>query len=256
MNNIAIIPARMASSRFPGKPMKKIHGMPMIEHIYNRIEMVQNINKTYIATCDDEIYTYVKSFNGCVIMTSSSHQRCTDRSAEAINIIEKEENDEIDIVTIVQGDEPMVVPSMVDNAIDGLIKDTSINIVNLISEIKNDEEFQDKNTVKVVIDKLNNALYFSREPIPSFQLYKENYKKYKQVCIIPIRKDFLFEYLKMDRTPLEIIESVDMNRIIENGHKVRMVHTDIQTHAVDTIEDLKHVEKLMESDDLMKSYLK
>lgn len=167
MNIISIIPARMASSRFPGKPMKDIFGMPMIEHVYRRVKMSKILSEVYVATCDKEIFDHIKSIGGKAVMTSDSHERCTDRCAEAMLKIEDETKEKCDIIVMVQGDEPLTFPQMIDEAIEPMIKDKNIVITNLVADIDTIEEFENPNEVKVVMDKKNNALYFSREPIPS-----------------------------------------------------------------------------------------
>ena len=255
MENIAIIPARMASSRFPGKPMAKIHGIPMIGHCYLRTKMAKSLTETYVATCDQEIYNYIESIGGKAVMTKDTHERCTDRTAEAVQKIEKQTGKQLDIVVIVQGDEPMVVPEMLDEAVVPLLADKSIQVVNLVSELKNQQEHEDPNEVKVVVDRDNNAMYFSREPIPSWKKGGKDFPMLKQVCIIPFRRDFLFQYMEMEPTMLEIVESVDMNRILENGFKIKMIRTTIESYAVDTPEDLAKVEIRMQNDPLMASYI-
>ena len=244
MNIVAIIPARMDSSRFPGKPLEKIHGMPMIGHCLLRTQLCEQLAGTYVATCDQEIYDYVQSLGGKAVMTSDSHERASDRTAEAMTFIENEKGEKVDIVVMVQGDEPMVHPDMITQAIQPLINDPSILVSNLLGDIENIQEFNDPNCIKVVCDKDNNALYFSREPIPTNSLRSTVTMK-KQICVIPFKRDFLFEYLKMDSTPLEIAESIDMLRIIENGYKVHMVPTNHITYAVDTLSDLEKVEPFL-----------
>ena len=255
MNIVAVLPARMASSRFPNKPMAKIHGMPMIGHCYHRTKMAKNLDETYVATCDKVIFDYIKEIGGKPIMTNNAHERCTDRVAEAIEKIEDQTGQKLDIVIIVQGDEPMVLPEMLEEAVEPMLKDENIQVVNLYSELKTREEHEDPNEVKVVMDRNCNALYFSREPIPSRKKGGKNFPMLKQVCIIPFRRDFLFKYMKMEPTILEIVESVDMNRILENGYNVKMVATKNDSYAVDTVEDLKNVESKMESDPLMSKYI-
>ena len=152
MKTIVIIPARMASSRFPGKPMKEIHGVPMIGHVYKRSKMSKKLNEVYVATCDQEIADYILSINGKVIMTSMEHERASDRSAEAMLKIEKMLKKTIDIVVMIQGDEPMVTPSMIEKSLSPF-SDSKINVVNLMSRIKTIEEFEDPNEPKVVFDK-------------------------------------------------------------------------------------------------------
>ena len=256
MNNIAVLPARLASTRFPNKPLAKIHGVPMIGHCYFRTKMAKNLSEVYVATCDQEIYDYIVSVGGKAVMTKDTHERCSDRTAEAVKKIEIETEERVDIVVMVQGDEPMVEPSQIDEAIAPMLLDDSINVVNLMAEIGTRAEHDDPNEVKVVVDRNNNALYFSREPIPSWKKGGQSLRMLKQVCIIPFRRDFLFQYLEMEPTPLEIAESVDMNRIIEHGLKIKMVPTAINTYAVDTEEDRQNVEKLMKEDTLMNQYWK
>lgn len=254
MNIISIIPARMGSSRFPGKPMKDILGMPMIGHVYKRVKMSKLLNEVYVATCDEEIYSYIESIGGKAVMTSDCHERCSDRCAEAMITIEKLENKKIDIMVMVQGDEPMTFPQMIDEAVSPMLDDSSIVITNLVSDIETVAEFNDPNEVKVVMDKNNNALYFSREAIPSRKKGVLEVPMKKQVCVIPFTRDFLLEYNEMEPTPLEIIESVDMMRILENGGKVKMIDTLYFTKAVDTKEDLDRVVGLMKKDELLVDY--
>jgi len=245
MKIIGIIPARMASTRFPGKPLAEINGIPMIGHVYKRSKMAKILDEVYVATCDKEIFDYIESINGKAIMTADTHQRASDRSAEALEIIEKTGNEKIDIVIMIQGDEPMIVPEMIEVAVQTLINDYTIDAVNLMSEIKSEEDWKDTNEVKVVVDNNNNALYFSREPIPSNKKYDGKITAYKQVCIISFTRESLKNYLSLKETPLEKIESVDMNRILEHGGTVKMVLTKHNIYAVDTLEDLKKVEAIM-----------
>ena len=255
LNIISIIPARMGSSRFPGKPMADILGMPMIGHVYKRVKMSKLLNEVYVATCDKEIYDYIKSIGGKAVMTSDCHERCSDRCAEAMLKIEKEENKKVDIMVMVQGDEPLIFPQMIEEAVEPMLKDKSVKITNLVADLKTVEEFEDPNEVKVVVDKNGNALYFSREPIPSRKKGVLNVPMKKQVCVIPFTRDFLLQYNDMEPTPLEIIESVDMMRILENGGKVKMIPTKYETKAVDTKEDLERVVEMMKKDELSKEYL-
>jgi 3-deoxy-manno-octulosonate cytidylyltransferase (CMP-KDO synthetase) len=254
MKSIAIIPARMGSSRFPGKPMKKINGVPMIGHCYFRTSMCNELFDTYVATCDQEIFDYIESINGKVVMTSDTHERATDRTAEAMLKIEKIIGEKIDLVVMVQGDEPMVTPEMISESLQPLFDDSSVNVVNLMANMDSCEEFEDPNEVKVVVDNFSNAIYFSREPIPSRKKGFEHVPMLKQVCIIPFRRDYLLKFNDTTETNLEKIESVDMMRIIENGESVRMVMTNAKSFSVDTPEDLLNVEKKMENDQLMELY--
>ncbi len=254
MKIISIIPARMNSSRFPNKPMADILGMPMIGHVYKRVKLSTLLDEVYVATCDREIYNYITSIGGKAVMTSDCHERCSDRCAEAMLKIEKDENIKVDIMVMVQGDEPLTYPEMIDEALEPMLKDKNIKITNLVADLETIKEFEDPNEVKVVTDLEGNAIYFSREPIPSRKKGILDVPMKKQVCVIPFRRDFLLEYNQMEPTPLEIIESVDMMRIIENGLKVKMVPTDFKTKAVDTLEDLKVVIDMMREDRLYEIY--
>ena len=244
MNILALIPARMGSSRFPGKPMAKIFDKPMIGHVYDRVSQCELLTDTIVATCDQEILDYVNSTGGEAVMTSNKHERASDRCAEALEFIEEKKKKQYDIVVMVQGDEPMTHPDMIKEAVQPMIEDQNIIITNLIGNIDSLEEFEDRNCIKVVCDLYSNALFFSREPIPTRKFGDVPMKK--QVCIIPFRRQFLFEYTRLLPTPLEIAESIDMMRVLENGLKVKMVPTRHKTFAVDTLEDLKRVTKLMQ----------
>jgi 3-deoxy-manno-octulosonate cytidylyltransferase (CMP-KDO synthetase) len=255
MKIIGIIPARLSSSRLPNKPLADILGMPMIGHVYYRSKFCNTLNEVYVATCDIEIYEYITSIGGKAVMTSDKHERASDRTAEALLKIEKKTNSKIDIVVMIQGDEPMVTPEMINDAIQPLLNDKSIKITNLMAKMNTIQEHEDPAEVKVVVDKNNFALYFSREPIPSRKKGVNDVPMLKQVCIIPFSRDFLLEYNEMQQTPLEIIESVDMNRLLENGIKIKMVLTDTETYSVDTKTDLENVNKRMSGDLLINNYL-
>jgi 3-deoxy-manno-octulosonate cytidylyltransferase (CMP-KDO synthetase) len=255
MKIIGIIPARMASTRFPGKPLAKILGIPMLGHVYFRSKMSLVLDDLYVATCDQIIMDYIESIGGKAIMTADTHERASERTAEAMQKVEDKTGKKVDIVVMVQGDEPMIFPEMLDEAVRPLVEDEAILVSNLMAPLKTREEHDDPNEVKVVVDQDNFALYFSREPIPSWKKDAKSVPMLKQVCIIPFRRDFLVQFNEMDTTPLEIIESVDMLRIMEHGYKVKMIPTDKDTYSVDTLEDLKRVEALMTKDTLMEKYI-
>lgn len=254
MNIIAIIPARMGSSRFPGKPLADIHGVPMVGHVALRTAMCKHLSSTWIATCDQVIMDYAEKAGIKAVMTSDSHVRCTTRTSEAMLKIEELTGKKADIVVMVQGDEPMVMPEMIDAAIDPMLKDSSINVVNLMADLDTPTDFEDPNEVKVVTDLQNNALYFSREPIPSRRKGTPVVPMHKQVCIIPFKRDYLLRFNAMQETPLEIIESVDMMRILEHGEKVKMIYTPTKTLSVDTEADLQRVQEMMQNDQLRLKY--
>ena len=252
---IGIIPARMGSSRFPGKPLAPIHGMPMIGHVYHRCKRSPSLAEVYIATCDKEIGEYADSINAKWVMTKNTHERCSDRTAEAMGKIEEQTGRRADVVVMIQGDEPMVTPEMITMSVRPFLEDPSVTVVNLMAPIRSVEEHHDPNCPKVVVGRDGNALYFSREPVPSRKKWKgESIPMYKQVCIIPFTRDFLLTFNALTPTPLEEIESIDMNRVLEHGHKVRMVLEDIETYSVDTPEDLTKVEMHMLNDSLRHQY--
>jgi 3-deoxy-manno-octulosonate cytidylyltransferase (CMP-KDO synthetase) len=238
----------MASSRFPGKPMALLHGLPMLEHVFRRVKLCSQLDEVYVATCDEEVRDVAEGFGTRVIMTSAAHERATDRVAEAA------EHFAADIVVMIQGDEPMIIPQMIDTALDSIRSDTSTSCVNLVYRIDSQQEFIDPNTIKVVADLNGNALYFSRSPIPKVQFEETTAKIFKQVCVIAFRRDCLREFARLPPTPLEIAESIDMLRFLEHGRSVRLVETDVPTHSVDTPADLQLVEMLMDNDPLIRKY--
>jgi 3-deoxy-manno-octulosonate cytidylyltransferase (CMP-KDO synthetase) len=240
----ALIPARMGSTRFPGKPLASLLGKPMIGHVSERVARNPLLAITAVATCDSEIADYIESTGGRVVMTGSHHERASDRCAEALAILEKVEGTRYDIVVMVQGDEPMTHPQMITEALQPMLSDPKVQVVNLLGQIESVTEFEDRNCIKVVCDMQGNALYFSREPIPTRSKVAA-ISMGKQVCVIPFRRDFLLTYTSMKPTPLEIVESIDMLRILEHGMQVRMVPTRYQSRAVDTPADLELVGHLM-----------
>ena len=246
---VGMIPARMGSSRFPGKPLAPILGLPMVQHVYARVALCSALADVYVATCDQEIHDAVAGFGGKSIDTSVRHQRASDRCAEAA------EGLDADIVVMVQGDEPMTVAEMIDEAVGPMADDPTIGCVNLAKRISTMEEYRDPNTIKVVMDGSGDALYFSRQAIPtSAPSGLAGAPVFKQVCIIPFRRHTLLEYARLDPTPLEVAESVDMMRLLEHGYKVRMVETEHSSHAVDTEADRVMVESLMKDDPLVSQY--
>ena len=256
MNIIAIIPARMGSSRYPGKPLAEILGLPMLGHVALRTAMSKRLSAVYIATCDQEIMDFAAKIGIPAVITASTHTRCTDRTAEAMLKIEQESGRKVDIVVMVQGDEPMTTPEMIDAAINPMLDNPGINVVNLMAGIPSLADFENPNEVKVVVNLKNEALYFSREPVPSRKKGADRVPMQKQVCIIPFRRDYLLHYNSLPETPLEIIESVDMMRILEHGDKVQMVPITAKTLSVDTPEDRLAVEEAMRNDPLLPLYLK
>ena len=250
MKIVAIIPARMAATRFPGKPLAPILGLPMIEHVRRRTSMCELIDETIVATCDVEIKEVVEKAGGRVIMTAASHERCTDRIAEAATKVDT------DVVINVQGDEPLVLPEMMDEAASPLVDDTELQCTNLVTKIIDLQEFENPNAPKVVTNKFGDLLYISREPIPSRKkANSNNYIRLKQLGIIAFRKEFLLKFTQLEPTPLERIESVDMMRAVEHGYRVKIVETKYKMIGVDVPGDIKLVEEVLSSDPLVKKYI-
>ena len=251
INKIVIgIPARMGSSRFPGKPLAKILGIPMIEHIYKRCRLSKSIQDIFVACCDTELKDAVKSFGGKTIMTPKEISRPGLRVAEASKALDL--NDE-DIIVVVQGDEPLVHPEMIDLAVAPLINDSNVQLLTLVANA-NENEWLDSNEVKVVVDENKDILYMSRSPIPSNTRDRIG-PRLKQVAIMPFRKKFLLEFQDLKPTPLEIAESIELIRVLENGIKIRTKNSSVfPTISVDTEEDRIEVEEKMKNDSLYKLY--
>ncbi len=246
---VAVIPARMASTRFPGKPLIDILGLPMIEHVRRRALLSPHISKVVVATCDREILDVVTNYGGLAVMTANSHERCTDRVAEAALPLEA------DIIVNIQGDEPLLQPSMLELLTTPLICEPDLLCTNLMNRIDNEQEFNSPDVVKTVCDHYGNALYFSREPIPSGRKAGNNImQRFKQLGVIAFRKMFLHQFTSLPQTPAERIESVDMLRAVEHGYKVRMVLSTDKTIGVDTPADLERVIALMAKDPLCSRY--
>lgn len=250
MKTVAVIPARMDSSRFPGKPLSKLLGRTMLEHVYKRVALSNALNATYIATCDEEIRRAAQDFGAPVIMTADTHERASDRVAEAAAEIDAE------LIVMVQGDEPMTHPEMIDAAVEPFRHDPLLGCVNLVRAIDNKADFYDVNTIKVIMNQQEDALYMSRQPIPTPPAQPDfaHAFAYKQVCIIPFRRETLLDFARLPSTPLEQLESVDMLRLLEHGYRIKMVKTKFNTQAVDTQADLERVAGLMKNDPLMASY--
>ena len=224
----------------------------MVGHCYFRAKLANCFDEVVVATCDKEISDYCSTIDAKCIMTSSSHERASDRSAEAVNILENRKRF-FDIIVMLQGDEPMVSPDSLKLIVSNL-SDKKVEIVNLISKFLNENDFQDENNVKCTFDKNMNALYFSREGIPSS--WKRNNKdlRYNQAGVIGFTNKSLKWFLSSRSTELEKIESVDMNRVLENGKGIKLVKNKNFTLGVDTESDLKKVENWMSKDKTFKLY--
>lgn len=253
MRVVGIIAARMASSRFPGKPLVLVRGVPMIGHVYHRARLARQMHDVWIATCDQSIIEYSTQIGANAVLTRDTHERATDRIAEALPYIEDRTGQRVDVAVLVQGDEPMLRPEMLDELISGMIE-SGASVANLMNPIADDVEFEDPNTVKVVTDAEGYALYLSREPIPSRRKFSGKVPMWKQLGLIAFTREALLEYSALPATRLEQIESVDMNRLLEHGRKLLMVPSMHRITAIDTPEDRIRVEGLMAGDGLMSAY--
>lgn len=241
-NNIVIIPARMGSSRFPGKPLKLINGTEMIKHIYQRCEKKFK-KKVFVAGCDDALKKFCKKNKMNYIHTSKKHTRATDRTIEAASKLKIKLK--FKLVTMVQGDEPLVDSNMIIRSLEPFGSNNSKYVCsNLISEIKSHKELKNPNIIKVVFDRDLGAKYFSRSPIPYTKKFKKGYH-FKQVCIMTFTLNGLKIFKNLNQTKLEILESVDMNRYIDNNLDIALVKIKKNTHPVDVPNDIKIVEKIM-----------
>jgi len=254
MKIIGIIPARMAASRFPGKPLKLIKGKPMIEHVFERAKMYKKWSTLSVATCDKEIEKFSKSKNYKCIMTSKQHTRCLDRVFEASNKLKEKPNNN-DIIVCVQGDEPLLYPKMIKAVVDPLIKNKKISSTVLAMDIIHYSQFINPDIVKIVHDLEGKVLFTSRSPIPYSKKLLKTMNAKRIGGIFAFRYFFLKKYFNLKPSPLEINESCDINRICDNGGGIYAASVKYRPYfSVDTIADLRLVNKSMSNDVLWKKY--
>lgn len=248
----AIIPARYASTRFPGKPLALIQGLPMIQHVYRRVAQAKTVDRVVVATDDLRIEQAVKAFGGEVIMTRADHPTGTDRLAEVAEQLSAE------LIVNVQGDEPLIDPRMVDQAVAPLLAEPAIQMGTLAARIDVIEDFYNPNVVKVVKDKQGLALYFSRAPIPwPRDLTPEQLAGalaevalYRHIGLYVYRRDFLLQYPLLPKTPLELLENLEQLRALEQGVRLHVAETEFTCHGVDTPADLERVSQLLAAEKL------
>ena len=234
MKVLCIIPARYASTRLPGKPLRDIAGKPMIVRVYERAVRAQRVHEVVVATDDERIRAAVEEHGGHAVMTRADHATGTDRLAEVAA-----QRPDCDLIINVQGDEPLIDPAVIDALVAPFEHDDALMMATAKTEITDAAEIENPNNVKVVTDRTGNALYFSRARIP----YARNTgaKVYKHIGIYAYRRDFLLTYAKMQQTELECSESLEQLRALENGYRIRVVETDAVFIGVDTEEDLAAV---------------
>jgi 3-deoxy-manno-octulosonate cytidylyltransferase (CMP-KDO synthetase) len=238
---LGVIPARFASSRFPGKALVSIAGKTMLQHVWERASQARYLTNIVIATDDERIRAAAESFRARVVMTRSDHPSGTDRVAEAASA------SQATIVVNIQGDEPMLDPAAIDAAVLGLLEHDEIPMGTLKKRIERPEEVTDPNVVKVVTDRDGNAIYFSRSPIPNLRDPAGMPAAYfKHIGLYVYRRDFLLGYSDLPVGPLEQAERLEQLRALENGFKIRVMETEYESLGVDTPEDWKRVSALYE----------
>lgn len=238
---VVIIPARMASTRFPGKPLFRIMNLPMIEHVRRRACLSSVVDEVYVATCDNEIKDVIAQYGGKAIMTADTHLRCTDRVEEAVRKMDA------DIVAIVQGDEPLFDPAVLEALVRPMLEDANIQCANLLSIIKDKKDLSDMDIVKAVLDRRNYVMYYSRAPMPYF-MADRRCPMYRQTGISVFTKTFLRQFSKLPPTSKEVVESIDFLRILEHGYEILGVTYPGTTMGVDRQDDVLEVEKLLSGD--------
>lgn len=242
MKFLALIPARYASTRFPGKPLADINGKPMIRHVYERVSEI--FDDCYVATDDSRIEQAVKAFGGSVVMTSEHHKSGTDRCLEALEKVEVETGVKFDVVINIQGDEPFVAATHL-HRIAGCFRDKATDIATLVKPFSADEDIFDPNKPKVVLTRDSYAIYFSRSAIPYLRgAAHENWQKehiyFKHIGLYAYRTAALREITALPQSPLEIAESLEQLRWLENGYKIKVSITETESHSIDTPEDLEN----------------
>lgn len=254
MKIYGIIPARMASSRFPGKPLYPICGRPMLEHVFMRAKHFQRWDGLYIATCDTDIAQFAAEKNFPCVMTADTHVRCLDRVAEAIEKAVPTITAD-DVVVCVQGDEPMLHPQMIAAVIAPLENDNTVNCTMLAMNIVDEDQFINKDTVKIIHDLKGDVLYTSRSPIPHCDRFDASLGAKRVSGIFAFRWHFLQRFNQLPASPLELQESCDSNRIIDHGFKQRIAPYPYQPYfSVDSPQDIQLVEKHLPQDSLWGHY--
>lgn len=244
---LGVIPARYASSRFPGKALVEIAGKTMLEHVWERASQARYLTSLVIATDDERIRSAAEGFKARVLMTRDDHASGTDRVAEAASASNAQ------YIVNIQGDEPLIDPAAIDAAVLGVLDAEDVNMATLKKRIERPDEIHNPNVVKVVTDSKGDAIYFSRSPIPFAREAGEDTAYFKHIGLYVYQRDFLLGYPDLPVGPLERSERLEQLRALENGHKIRVVETDYESLGVDTPEDWKHVTGLFENFNFQKS---
>jgi 3-deoxy-manno-octulosonate cytidylyltransferase (CMP-KDO synthetase) len=236
---LGVIPARFASSRFPGKALATIAGKPMRQHVYERASQARYVSKLIIATDDKHIYDAARAFGALVRMTRTDHLSGTDRAAEVAS------TENADLIVNIQGDEPLIDPAAIDASVLALLDESGPPMGTLKKRIEDPSEIPNPNVVKVVTDRSGDALYFSRCPIPHVRDGSTTH--FKHIGLYVYRREFLLRYSDLPVGPLERVERLEQLRALENGYRIRVVETEYDSLGVDTPEDLERVSTLFEA---------
>lgn len=253
MTAVCIIPARMASSRFPGKPLVGLLGLPLVLHVWHRCRLARGLDRVVVATCDQEIFDAVTTAGGEAVMTGDHHPGCVDRTVEAVAKLGVAPAAD-DLVLMVQGDEVLVTPAMIEQML-AAYAEAPAPVVNLASPILSAADHDDHNCVKVCAAPDGRALFFSRSPIPSRSRVKDFPPVYQQTGVIGFARSFLDTFGQLPRTPLEQIEQIDMLRTLEHGYAIRIVVAGHETIGVDTPADRDRAEQVLRADPITARYL-
>ncbi len=254
MKIIGVVPARMGSSRFYGKPLHPICGRPMIEHVFERAKLFDKWDGLYLATCDQDIAGFAEQKHYPTVMTSNQHKRCLDRVAEAVTKCGQPVLG-TDVVVCVQGDEPMLSPDMIDAVIQPLLIDKDISCTVLAMDIGSEEQFVNPDTVKIIHDMQGNVLYTSRSPIPYCTSFSAELGAKRIYGIFAFRWDFLQKFNQLSESPLEVKEACDSNRIVDHGLRQRIAPYPYKpSFSVDSPSDIQRVEEVMLNDPLWGDY--
>ncbi len=240
---LAIVPARFASTRFPGKIIAPLEGKPVVYHTYLRVLEAKLVSRVLIATDDERVVDALRPYDVDVVMTRADHACGTDRIAEVA------EKSDASIIVNVQGDEPLIVPQTIDDTIRPLLNEPDVVMSTARHRITDEKRINDPNTVKVVCDQLGHAMYFSRLPIPYIRDGADRIQPYEcywqHVGLYAYRRDFLLRYAAMPQTPIETLEKLEQMRVLENGYTIAVVNTEYEGLGVDTPEDLEEVKTIL-----------
>ncbi|MEO6523133.1 MAG: 3-deoxy-manno-octulosonate cytidylyltransferase [Mucilaginibacter sp.] len=242
MKILGIIPARYASTRFPGKPLVDIAGKSMIQRVYEQAKKCATLTEVIVATDDERIFNHVQQFGGVAVMTADTHQSGTDRCAEVA-----QQHPEYQVIINIQGDEPFIEPEQIDKVASCFTEDGT-QLATLVKKIQTTEELYNFSSPKVILNKNSEAIYFSRSPLPHVrghepQQWLYHYTYYKHIGIYGYRSDILQQVTLLPVSSLEKAESLEQLRWIENGYRIKVAETELETYAIDTPEDLKKLLK-------------